>query len=301
MAAVQILAAFAYRWAQDGTVVPIDEAQYRAGWAFIGDTPPTVEQFNRVHQIADEKTSYLYQQMQAIFNLAGQTPEASNAYSLRDSLESVYGDGKLMRILGFTTSQTYTITNSRVRRIRVTAQAAGGAGGGSAATDAGTISVGTGGGGGATATGFFATTPGYTASLVVGAPGVGVSGGNGTAGGNTSFGALLLAQGGLGGLLYGPTSPPFTGGWPNTAAATGGYLQVAGSDGGAGIMIGTTGISGAGGNSLHGVGGGVANVGAGGAAKNFGAGGGGSVSNQSSAAFAGGTGSGGLILIEEFE
>lgn len=66
MATVNIPAAFSYKWAENGTTEAIDDAQYKVGWAFIGATPPSVEQFNKVHQIADEKSNWLYQQMLAV-------------------------------------------------------------------------------------------------------------------------------------------------------------------------------------------------------------------------------------------
>lgn len=86
MATVNILPAFTYKWAQDATVEAIDDAQYKAGWAFIGATPPSVEQFNKVHQVADEKANYLYAQMAAIFTAAGQTPSAGDTGTLLASI-----------------------------------------------------------------------------------------------------------------------------------------------------------------------------------------------------------------------
>lgn len=86
MAAVDILPAFTYKWAQDGTVEALDDAQYKTGWAFIGATPPSVEQFNKVHQIADEKSNYLYGQLKTIYDLTGVVPGAAVVTSLRDAL-----------------------------------------------------------------------------------------------------------------------------------------------------------------------------------------------------------------------
>lgn len=59
MAAVDLANAFGFKWAQDGTVDVIDESQWKAGWAFIGSTPPSVEQFNKTFQIFDEKTNFI--------------------------------------------------------------------------------------------------------------------------------------------------------------------------------------------------------------------------------------------------
>lgn len=59
MAEVNLPGAFGYKWAENGTVDPMDDSQYKLGWAFIGATPPSVEQFNKVLQILDEKANYL--------------------------------------------------------------------------------------------------------------------------------------------------------------------------------------------------------------------------------------------------
>lgn len=86
MAAVQILQAFAYKWAQDGTAAALDDSQYKAGWAFIGATPPSVEQFNKVHQIADEKSNWLYGQVKAVTDAAGLVLAAGTSTTLRDAM-----------------------------------------------------------------------------------------------------------------------------------------------------------------------------------------------------------------------
>ena len=88
MAIVDILAAFSYKWAQDGTASALDDAQYKVGWSFIGATPPSVEQFNKVHQVADEKSNWLYGNMAAVFTAAGISPTAGNLLALRDALRA---------------------------------------------------------------------------------------------------------------------------------------------------------------------------------------------------------------------
>jgi hypothetical protein len=59
MAAVNLPEAFGYKWAENGTVDAMDDSQYKLGWAFIGPTPPSVEQFNKVLQTLDEKANYI--------------------------------------------------------------------------------------------------------------------------------------------------------------------------------------------------------------------------------------------------
>lgn len=88
MAAVDLMMAFGVRWAENGTVEVIDESQWRAGWAFIGATPPSVEQFNKVQRINDQKAEWLYQQMLAVMQTAGETPTVGDLTSLRDSINT---------------------------------------------------------------------------------------------------------------------------------------------------------------------------------------------------------------------
>lgn len=54
---------FSAEWAQNGQVYDWAREQYEVGWATIGDSKPSVEQFNAVHQIADQKANWLYRQL----------------------------------------------------------------------------------------------------------------------------------------------------------------------------------------------------------------------------------------------
>lgn len=302
MATVNILQpAFGIKWAQDGTVEAIDEAQWRAGWSFIGATPPSVEQFNKVHQVQDEKSNYLYAQMAAIYAAAGETPSAGDLTSLRDALAAIYGGGRLIAVRVFTASGTYTPT-AGTKAVRVTLQGGGGGGGGAPAAGAGVVSVGVGGGAGALAVGFL--TSGFSgAAMVVGAGGAGVSGANGANGSASSFGgAGFLAGGGVGGSANGPSAPPLLSGNNNTAGAVGGYLNLPGNQGGtANVTTTSAGLSGAGANSLNGAGGGSAAGSANGApGMGYGSGGGGAVGVSGSVVRVGGNGMPGIIIIEEF-
>lgn len=122
MATVNILQpAFGIKWAQDGTVEAIDEAQWRAGWSFIGATPPSVEQFNKVHQVQDEKSNWLYQQMLSIFTAGGETPTVGDLNSLRDATRAV-----IRGMLGNYAGQTnypgpVTLTAADIGKITVVA------------------------------------------------------------------------------------------------------------------------------------------------------------------------------------
>lgn len=130
MATVDILAAFGYKWGQDGTVETLDEAQYKAGWSFIGATPPSVEQFNKVHQIQDEKSNYLYEQMVAIYAAAGVAPAAGTLTSLRQSLRRMLGGNVTGLIAGSTVltadNAGLIIVNAAAGNVSITLPAANG-------------------------------------------------------------------------------------------------------------------------------------------------------------------------------
>ncbi len=59
-------------WAETGTVDIMTLPQYRAGWAFIGSLPPTVEQFNKLQQLNDQKLAWLFHQVKAVAVATGQ-------------------------------------------------------------------------------------------------------------------------------------------------------------------------------------------------------------------------------------
>lgn len=186
--------------------------------------------------------------------------------------------------------------------IRARLQGGGGAGGGSGPTTAAQMSFGTGGGAGGYAESVLISGLSGVA-VTVGAGGVQSTNTVGGNGGDSSIGALVVAQGGIGGVKYGPTAPPLTAGWGNSAYVVGStYLGVPGADGGVGFMTAVNfGFAGAGANSVMGKGSSQINgSGNGQAAQGYGGGGGGAMSQASAAAYAGGAGFDGLVIIEEY-
>lgn len=189
-----------------------------------------------------------------------------------------------------TANGTFTVP-SGVTKIKVTCVGAGGGGGGS--SSAGSSSGASGGGAGATSVKLITTTAGTAITVTIGAAGTaGASaGGTGGTGADTTFGALLTGKGGVGGV------------WNSGAIAAGGAggatsaadYSVSGQTGKPSIFsVSSINISGAGGDSLYGFGGGaLIAAGVGNAAKGFGGGGGGAIGNN-----AGGAGTAGLCLVE---
>ncbi len=89
MADVSFFPSFNYKWAQTGQSITMDDTQYKLGWAYIGTTHPSVEQFNKVFQVADEKSNFLYRQIQNAVTSRGLTMAASNDNSLRDAINTL--------------------------------------------------------------------------------------------------------------------------------------------------------------------------------------------------------------------
>lgn len=179
---------------------------------------------------------------------------------------------------------------------------AGGGGGGGAAGGSGGAGAGGGGAGGYCRKLFTAATIGASQTVTIGALGTGGAAGanNGGAGGNSSFGALLTANGGTGGsgassnVSVGAAAIGGGGG-----TASGGDVTLQGATGGAGIGFGSTGaIGGAGGFTIIGHGGGQNINSAGSGAVGAGAAGGGASATSASAA--GGNGYQGFCFITEF-
>ncbi|CAG9173032.1 hypothetical protein CURE108131_21075 [Cupriavidus respiraculi] len=71
MADVNFFDDFERVWGTNGDVEAIDQNQYDQGWAFIGATPPSVEQFNKVQQVSDQKAAWLFAQMKTLAQQGG--------------------------------------------------------------------------------------------------------------------------------------------------------------------------------------------------------------------------------------
>lgn len=199
--------------------------------------------------------------------------------------------GRFLNTQYFTTPGTSTYTpTTGTNKIRVTVQGAGAGSAGCVATAAGQYSMGSASGGGAWAqkTLLLSTAGVSGATVTVGAGGTSVSGGGGNAGGSSSFGSFVAANG-----------APSTGNSGDVAAATT-YVQAGGSGG----PIGTSGDINVGGNP-----GGIgvtisgASINAPGGAgyiPGYGGGNYGTNNSASQAAHAGYSGQGGAVIIEEY-
>nr|WP_314486761.1 phage tail protein [uncultured Kingella sp.] len=88
--AITTLNSFNMAWGENGGRVDWQPAQYRQGWATIGDVPPSVEQFNALHYLQDEKANFLYRQLADVVAAAGeQYKETEVASLLTDSIRKI--------------------------------------------------------------------------------------------------------------------------------------------------------------------------------------------------------------------
>lgn len=221
------------------------------------------------------------------------------------------GDGfTTINTISFSASGTYTPSSADVKYIIVETTGGGAGGGGSADSSTG---AGGGGGGGAYARATFsAATIGASQAVTIGSGGTAgsVFGGNGGNGGATTFGALLTANGGIGGrgFVSGLLPRISGGGSGGTNAITAGVYTAAGGDGSFALITATFVFSGFGGAAAFGSqalsggssGAGVANSQAGQNASGPGNGGSGAVQYLTATPQPGGSGAAGFVYITEY-
>lgn len=97
--AISTLNSFDMAWGENGGRFDWQPAQYRQGWATIGDVPPSVEQFNALHYLQDEKANFLYRQLAAVAAAAGKQYTETEVASLltesiREIIKTTIGDTK---------------------------------------------------------------------------------------------------------------------------------------------------------------------------------------------------------------
>lgn len=75
-------------WASKGLHDDPTDAQAEAGWAYIGQAPPTVEQFNATHSWWDNKDNWLYNQIAQVIIAGGMTPLETDITQLLKAIRS---------------------------------------------------------------------------------------------------------------------------------------------------------------------------------------------------------------------
>jgi hypothetical protein len=97
---------FGESWATQGLTDDPTVAQADAGWAYIGQAPPTVEQFNSINQWSDDKDNWLYGQVANVISSANMVPDPDDLTQLLRAIE-----GKLRILLLGPTTFYVDITN----------------------------------------------------------------------------------------------------------------------------------------------------------------------------------------------
>lgn len=260
-----------------GGLTPIPDVDYSKGWEFAGSNPPTKNDFSYLQNLSDLKAKWLYDN----------------------------NSGRLVRVLTFSSSGTYTPTEG-IKFVIVEGMGGGGAGGGAPITAAGNVGGGPGGHSGGYGKGkFTAAQIGASQTVTIGAGGIGTTGSGGN-GGDTLFGALVTFFGGAGAPSAGNAAPPLIGanGAPPAGCSAGaninrGYGAISLPFA---ALSASVGYSGAGASTPFGAGGGIVNVSSNGVAANgFGSGGSGALALSGNAsAKTGGNGAPGFITIYEY-
>jgi hypothetical protein len=111
---------FNQSWASTGALDDPTPAQADAGWTYIGQAPPTVEQFNSVHQWWDNKDNWLYNQIATVITKAKLVPAEDDPLLLWESIKfifeapndgTIYARGSLAWQSGGTFKGDITATN----------------------------------------------------------------------------------------------------------------------------------------------------------------------------------------------
>jgi len=262
----------------------------------VGGVPATI--------VSDDWMNDVQENIIAVLTAAGIAPVKGTYTQLLDAL--------LGRLVGppqiFTASGTFTPT-AGAKIFIVEVQGGGGGGAGCPATAAAQVSAGGGGASGSYGKGRFTIADiGASKAVTIGAGGAGgVGGADGSPGGATSFGALMSADGGLGGFTIAAAASGSAfiayGGPPGNPATGGSIINTCGITGGFGYnALGARGGNGAGSPMANGGGGAKSSLisdAVGYAATSPGAGGGAPVNGASTAAKNGGAGLAGKVIVWE--
>jgi hypothetical protein len=81
---------FNQSWADTGPLDDPTPAQANVGWEYIGQAPPTVEQFNSVHQWWDKKDNWLFGQISTVITKANLVPVEGDLLTLWEAIKFIF-------------------------------------------------------------------------------------------------------------------------------------------------------------------------------------------------------------------
>ena len=80
---------FTRRWSATGIVAEPTDLQADAGFSFLGANPPTVELFNALFQLLDDKDSWLYARVSEVLVAGGITPSQATPNQMVAAIQSL--------------------------------------------------------------------------------------------------------------------------------------------------------------------------------------------------------------------
>lgn len=107
---------FGLQFASGGIVTALTPAQAAAGWAFLGTSPPTVEEFNAMMQTFDDKDNWLFNNILYFSTTLGSAAPADGVFTaLYNGVLALFqatGSGNSVGALAGTAT-VYTLTNAQ--------------------------------------------------------------------------------------------------------------------------------------------------------------------------------------------
>jgi hypothetical protein len=86
---------FLKSWASQGPISPPTDQQADIGWDYIGNNPPTVQQFNAIMQWLDQKDNWLFRQLATVMSAASINAAESPDNQLLSALRTLFPDQDL--------------------------------------------------------------------------------------------------------------------------------------------------------------------------------------------------------------
>ncbi|WP_179108201.1 tail fiber protein, partial [Rodentibacter trehalosifermentans] len=77
------------RWSKNGDLTDFSQTNYEAGWAHLGDDTPTVQDFNYVQAMNDQKDQWLFAQINEVLKAQGIEATEEDLPALKRAIENL--------------------------------------------------------------------------------------------------------------------------------------------------------------------------------------------------------------------